>query len=517
MTALRVGIVVGSRDIPAWQLALIRSVVGLDRAEVSLSVVPAKDRGAGRRQLPYRAFRRIEARRNPGSPDALALMSIETLGAAVTQVDAHDSSAREFDVLVALTECGPDACGTRQARLGVWRYAGDDGPFMPADGSMAGFAETLRRAPAFGTQLRVSHARGGPDRVAYETTSVVQPRSHDLTCNEHLWKCSTFVARALRACLAMGPDAWLESLPDASGGAGASAGTGSWLALAGYVAWRARQSLQHRLFSERWMLMWSPSDSAPGHEAFQPIRPPAGRFWADPHVVAHEGAEHVYFEDASCETGKGHIALVTRSEDGRFTDALPVVCRPYHLSYPFVFAWRGEYFMIPESAENRTIELYRCVGFPDRWEFVYNLIEGISAFDATLLEHDGRWWMFANVAERAGASSWDELCIFHADEPTSRRWRPHAANPVISDVRRARPAGAFFRSGDDLIRPSQDSSGHYGRALNLNRVEELSEDAYRETLLRTIAPDPARGVTAIHSYSRAGAVTFIDAVRRERR
>ena len=43
-------------------------------------------------------------------------------------------------------------------------------------------------------------------------------------------------------------------------------------------------------------------------------------------------------------------------------------------------------------------------------------MEGISAYDATLVEHQGRWWMFAAVRAREGASTWDELCIFHADE-----------------------------------------------------------------------------------------------------
>jgi hypothetical protein len=173
--------------------------------------------------------------------------------------------------------------------------------------------------------------------------------------------------------------------------------------------------------------------------------------------------------------------------------------------------------MIPESADNNSIELYRCSRFPDQWEFVYNLMENVRAYDATLIEHGGRWWMFANVAAHDGASSWDELCIFHSESPVSRQWRAHSGNPVISDVRRARPAGRIFSNGSDLIRPSQDSSGHYGRALVFNRISELSVERYRELAVKSVDPNWDPAVRGVHSYSCTTGITFIDAILRESR
>ncbi len=111
--------------------------------------------------------------------------------------------------------------------------------------------------------------------------------------------------------------------------------------------------------------------------------------------------------------------MMSDAGDGRFTEPKAVIRRPYHLSYPFIFEWHGDDYLIPESASNRTIELYRCVRFPDEWEFQHCLMEGISAYDATLVEHQGRWWMFAAVKAREGASTWDELCIFHARVPSA--------------------------------------------------------------------------------------------------
>ena len=41
--------------------------------------------------------------------------------------------------------------------------------------------------------------------------------------------------------------------------------------------------------------------------------------------------------------------------------------RDYHFSYPMVFEHDGDVFMVPESALNGTVELYRATRFPHEW------------------------------------------------------------------------------------------------------------------------------------------------------
>jgi hypothetical protein len=127
---------------------------------------------------------------------------------------------------------------------------------------------------------------------------------------------------------------------------------------------------------------------------------------------------------------------------GRASAPVRVVQRDYHLSYPFLVEDGGRLYMVPESAENHTIEIYRCIDFPHKWRRERVLIDGIFAADATLHRHDGRWWMFANVAAN-GAEIHDELHIFTSDTLLGE-WKPLAGNPVKSDVRGARPAGKLF-------------------------------------------------------------------------
>src|SRR5205823_5942327 len=94
----------------------------------------------------------------------------------------------------------------------------------------------------------------------------------------------------------------------------------------------------------------------------------------------------------------------------------------------------------------------------------------------------------------------DELSLFMADA-LDGPWRAHPANPIVSDVRSARPAGRIFVRGGSLIRPAQDSAGGYGRAVILNRVDTLTEWAYQETPIARIGTDWLRGNRGTHTYN----------------
>ncbi len=214
---------------------------------------------------------------------------------------------------------------------------------------------------------------------------------------------------------------------------------------------------------------------------------------------------------------KGHISLLTNDKNGRIEGPVTVLERPYHLSYPFVFEWCGQYFMLPESGEAGTVSLYECTEFPLKWELRRNLLEGVKAFDCTLLRHDGRWWMFANMVENEGGSNWDELFLFYADDLDSEQWVAHPMNPIVSDVTNARPAGRIFERDGSLYRPAQDCSRRYGYAFHINEITTLSETDYEEKIIARATPDWSKSLEGIHTFSSAGDLTMIDGIVRRRK
>src|SRR5581483_6764919 len=166
-------------------------------------------------------------------------------------------------------------------------------------------------------------------------------------------------------------------------------------------------------------------------------------------------------------TRKGIISLF-EIIGGRATNPRPILERPYHLSYPFVFRHGAEIYMIPETSSVGRIELYRAETFPDRWAFERVLVENVIASDATLATWHGRDWLVASVAGD-GASTWDALGLFYADDLMGK-WNPHPPNPVLIDAGAARPGGAMKAMKGRLRRVAQDCRRLYGGGIALADV-----------------------------------------------
>lgn len=224
------------------------------------------------------------------------------------------------------------------------------------------------------------------------------------------------------------------------------------------------------------------------------------RMYADPFLFEHEGAHHLFCEEVPADGKMGVISHTELHRDGTPADPPVSVLRAeHHLSYPFVFAHEGDVFMIPETSAIRRIELYRATDFPRGWTLEATLIEDVDASDATLLVHEGRFWLFA-ACRHPGASSLDELSVFWADA-LHGPWRPHAGNPVVSDVRGSRPAGAVQLWGSRLIRPAQDGSRRYGSAVSFREIDVLSTTTYAEHEIARLEPRHLRSARATHTYT----------------
>lgn len=264
-------------------------------------------------------------------------------------------------------------------------------------------------------------------------------------------------------------------------------------------------------FFKQWVLMIAKgmNDRTSLWEKLIQIVPPPDRLWADPFVWVHEGRYFIFHEERFYASDRGHIACLTLDSQLKPVDNCVVLQRPYHLSYPFLFEYQDQLYMLPETEKNRTVELYRCTRFPDQWEFVKTLLSDIKAIDATLLQAYGKWWLFANIRE--GGTTWDALHLFFADDLLSQHWEPHPRNPVVKDIRSARPAGRIFLENGNFIRPSQDCSIRYGYATNFNRIVILTETDYLETREWTLKPPEQTNILGTHTWNQAGGLTAIDA------
>ncbi|HEV7873047.1 MAG TPA: hypothetical protein VGO82_02815 [Enterovirga sp.] len=194
--------------------------------------------------------------------------------------------------------------------------------------------------------------------------------------------------------------------------------------------------------------------------------------------------------------------------DGPVGAAVPVLEEPWHLSYPFIIQHDGDIWMIPESSADRTVRLYRADPFPTRWVRHAVLLEGVELSDATIVHHDGIFWLFGATCDGAGSHS-DTLSIYMADSLFGP-WRPHPGNPVLVDSSCARPAGNVVARKGRLWRPAQDCRGGYGRGLALAEITRLDREGFAQVLRKTLHPDPNWPGRRLHALNRAGALECID-------
>ena len=288
----------------------------------------------------------------------------------------------------------------------------------------------------------------------------------------------------------------------------------------GQIAAKVTRRLERlRYHNPHWRTGWRRLD---GPDLFDLRQHPAGgwhdlpddgqRFYADPFPVQHQGQTILFVEEFPYATRKGIISAVKFGPGGPLGTPQPVLELPCHLSYPFVFEREGQMWMIPETSGAGTIELFRAIKFPGGWVREAVLVSGIVAGDATLVEHGGKFWMFASVQTEGGSYS-DTLHLWSAQDFRGP-WRPHSANPVLIDIASARPAGRIVQRGGALLRPVQDCRAGYGAALGIARIVRLDAEAFEQEVESLLGPGPLWAGKGLHTLNSGGGFEFIDGVGR---
>lgn len=528
---IKVGLLVDGFSVPAWMHETIKRITQTEYIDVAVvvknqSAVPAFK---GFSYLIYNNYCKLSRKYGKAAPKAFLRKNIaefvknipvENITIEQPNVDAIKNYG--LDVLLKFSFAKVEGEILNAAKLGVWAF--DNDKIFGSAGTNAGVWEVINNNCTTSIALEMLTDKGS--QVLYESyssTNISISKNQNLAC----WKAVSFMPRRLKELYELGEASFIKHIADYNGQLNKTAALPTTPPtnikfinhlISRYTKWISRK-IWNRSNHEQWQLLYHfqyvnklPVTTSSSNFPYKEIVPPNNCFWADPCVfTTDDGRRFIFFEELIYARKRAHLSVLELKEDGTTSKPEIVLEKPYHLSYPFVFKEGNDIYMIPETSANKTIELYKCVSFPDKWEFQMNLMENLHAVDTTIHKKDGRYWMFVNIKENKGASAWDELFLFYADTLFTKEWKAHAQNPIISDVRQSRPAGHLIEHERKLYRPSQDCSCTYGYATNMCEVITLNEKEYKEKIIEKLLPKWNDKVTAVHTLSNNNGLTVLDA------
>jgi hypothetical protein len=543
---LSVVILINDFIVPKWILKSIENLVGSRHARVSavISKPPAlsgirRKRNAGATFL-IRLFKTIDRLffRPPDYSHRKCDLSVIKEGARI--IDLNDrggvSNGTENEKKEVISGLDPDVVimfGMHQLdaetydkpTYGVWTFSIDN--HEVSDEAVHGFWEVIKHKPLTDTVLEIVKADRSENEVIYSSRESTYHYSVTVNRNRVFWRATLILPRIIEGLSRYGKN-YLDQLKERHEAINSKTEWQTYdysflpvlrdltVHIARVLALGFNKLIYTDAFS--WKLLTDIIKDSKTYSddfiSFHTINPPRKMFWADPFVVAKNNNYYIFVEEFIYRKNRAHISLIELDSRGEIKRSGRIIERPYHMSYPFAFKMGDSYYMIPETSQNRTIELYKCTEFPWKWEFERNIMEDIAATDTTLIFYEEKWWLFATVDLTNGISGCStELYLFYSDDPISGRWTSHPLNPVVSDESNARCAGKLFVEDGSLYRPSQDCSVRYGRGFNINLVTNLSISEYNETRVREIKPDWNGQLKGTHTLNYDGGLTVIDVYR----
>lgn len=214
---------------------------------------------------------------------------------------------------------------------------------------------------------------------------------------------------------------------------------------------------------------WFIAYRATGETELKIAEAPANQWCADPFVYEVNGEHYIFVEQYRVDRDKGCIGYYI-FENGIPVNKGIIIENTYHMSYPDVFEYNGQYYMIPESSANSTVDLYVAEHFPDKWRKVKSLITGEKYVDSTVYQ-DGDNYYLISYSMIGGY----EVHVFALNMETKELTllsKKRYKNNV------ARPGGRLYMENGKLMRPAQDCSRKYGESLIIYEVDDLNKNGF---------------------------------------
>jgi len=238
---------------------------------------------------------------------------------------------------------------------------------------------------------------------------------------------------------------------------------------------------------------------------------PHNHFLADPFVIYRNGSHYCFVEDYDLIKKKGSISVYKLSPGTSCKIGIALI-EEFHLSYPYLFEFKDDLYMCPETGEKGEIRLYKCIDFPLKWVFHKTIMKDVSVADTAIFAHEDKWWMFTNLDRSSVGDHSSQLHLYYGPNPLTDDWIPHEKNPVIFDSLKGRNGG-LIKDMNSIYRVYQRQGfDFYGEAFGVAKIDKLTTSEYSEKTLFEVEPTFFKDIKGTHTFNFVKGLLVLDYV-----
>lgn len=195
---------------------------------------------------------------------------------------------------------------------------------------------------------------------------------------------------------------------------------------------------------------------------------------ADPFLFVSGEVLYLFYE-VKTDHGHGEIWVNTLLKDGSWGTLGRALKEDFHLSYPQVFEYQGNIYMLPEAAASGRVLLYVAVEFPLKWKMASVVVDEPLVDPTLIIQNNDEIFLLATTRK-------NELKLYFSS--SLRTSFIDSGIVVTKDLAISRCGGTPLRIGNALYRIAQDCTGEYGKFIRLLHIHDLSRTGYSEEMFQ---------------------------------
>lgn len=215
-----------------------------------------------------------------------------------------------------------------------------------------------------------------------------------------------------------------------------------------------KSNILKKLFLETtdWNVAWKKVEE----NVYSVIENPDGYWLADSLIYSCDEGVFLFVEAFDKHDNIGKLAVL-KYNGKEFSDFKIIMEKEYHLSYPYVFKFNNEYYMIPETSANNSIEIYKSYNFPYDWKKEKELLKG-KYVDTTVFEFENKFILYSydilNHMLITGELNMTNLEIINIETKLDKLYQ-------------LRAGGNVYQKNGKYYRAIQNNEFFYGQKLDI--------------------------------------------------